>query len=573
MELVLRHYQQEAVKAILEKLESGACLLVQLATGLGKTVIFSELVARVHNVGNVMIVAHREELVFQAMEHLRRVGIEAGLEMADSNDASGTYKQHVVVATIQTVSRSSRLGRINPERYALLIIDEAHHATARTYRKVIEHFLTGGVPVVGFTATPVRSDGRSLMTVFREVVFTYGIREAIHDGWLVPIRQFFLKDVVVDFSHIRTVAGDYVDADLERVIAEEKNLHVVADVASHAIRNGPVLVYTPGIRSAELCADIINRYMPGTALAVSGETDRHVRRGIIQNFRDGKLPVLVNCAIATEGFDAPLTRTIIVARPTKSRLLYTQILGRGTRPIPNIVDNYTTAKERRDAIARSPKPNLAIFDVIPKNEKTKLITSVDVVSTPDVWSLIPRRIEKIFKAAKTTELDNGIDPMEVIEVMRRERDIILEEQRSRVKIGRIDITANVRYGVKSADPFTALGVAREITADGLPPSDAQIAALRKLGINVDREFLTKSTASDLLDAAIRRRKMGMSSYKQIKLLTSRGVPAVVASMMTYKEAGVFIERLRRGNWLYWEGGRPPMSLPELEQFRKEHYGS
>jgi len=535
-----------------------------MATGLGKTVIFSRLAEQYSEHGKVMVLAHREELVFQAANHLD--DLNPGIEMADQRDATGLYRSRVVVGTIQSVSRKSRLAKINPNDYSLLIIDEAHHASATTYKRVIGHFLVGGTKVLGVTATPYRTDKRTIASIFDTEAYRYTIVDAIKDGWLVPVKQFFVTNIKVDFSTIKVRGGDFCESDLERVISEEKQLHAIAHVAIDASPNGPVIIYTPGVKSAQRCAEIINRYRPNSAEAIHATQDKTIRRGIIASFREGKLPILVNCMIATEGFDCPQIATIIVARPTQSRSLYTQILGRGTRPLPGIVDGISDPIDRKKAIASSGKPHLCVIDMVPRNRNVKLITSYDVLADTTSFALIPKLVTDDrmveYSREKADEIDDVISQIEQWK----------EEERARLELGRADIVCNVTYKLSVSDPFQMVNVDRIVNIDGEPPSEGQLRFLKKaFKIDIDPATTTRAATSELINTLLKRKKEGLASYRQIKVLVAHKVPQSVAILLTHKEASKLIDSLVRGRWAYFAGVKPPRDAVELERYRKEGY--
>ncbi len=563
--ITLRPYQMEAIDAVLNAFQNYNVVLLTMATGLGKTVVFSELAKIFSQHGKVMVLAHREELVFQAARHLQ--DLDPGIEMADERAATGIYRSPVVVGTIQTVSRQRRLAKINPHDYSLLVIDEAHHATAKTYRRVIEHFLAGSAKVLGVTATPVRSDKKSLARIFEYEAYRYTITNAIRDGWLVPVKQFFITDVHVDMSTVRVTHGDFSESDLEKIIADEKLLHAVAHVALEATKYGPVLVYTPGVQSATRCAEIINRYRPSAAEAIHASQDRIVRRGIVSAFRNSDIPILVNCMIATEGFDCPSVGTIIVARPTKSATLYTQILGRGTRPLPGLVDNVDDPAERRRRIAQSDKPCLNIVDLIPSNARVKPITSYQILCDVADYALVAKIVDEIEPTSLTGKNRDEVD--DVIAQIEQLR----EQQKAREEIGRASIICHVNYRIKTTDPFNITGVERLIDLDGDPPTEAQLALLqRRFGIKIDPNTTTRKSVSELITKLITREKQGLATYRQLKLLVSHGMPQSVAVLLTKGEATYFISCLERGRWVRFAGVVIPKTVTELEHFRRVRYG-
>lgn len=314
--ITLRDYQQECVDLI-DNLNPGA-YLVQMATGLGKTVTFS----RIRRAGRALILSHREELVRQPLKYFDCI---TGVEMAGETSSP---MAEVVSASVQSIVR--RLDRFAPDEFDVLITDEAHHAAAETYHRIFDHFTPR--LHIGFTATPNRGDRVRLDDVYRDIVFQRDLRWGIEHNYLSDI---YCRRVNIgyDLSAVHTRLGDYAPGELD------KAMDGTSDAIAQAYRDmgvGATLIFAVSVAHAnEIAAKI-----PG-AVAVTGETKN--RAAIVQAFTDGEIPVLVNCMVFTEGTDIPRVETVITARPTQSDTLYTQMVGRGLRPFPgkdrlNLID-------------------------------------------------------------------------------------------------------------------------------------------------------------------------------------------------------------------------------------------
>lgn len=306
--VTLRDYQQECIDKITDK--GKGKLLVQMATGLGKTVTF----ANIPRQGRMLILSHREELVNQPLKYF---DCTTGIEMAKEH-TNGT--EEVVSASIPSMAH--RLDRFTPDSFDIIIVDEAHHAAAASYKKVINHFTPR--LLLGFTATPNRADSVRLSDVFDEIIFQRDLRWGIKHGYLCDI---YCKriDIGYDLSAVHTRMGDYAPGELE------KAMDGTADAVAQAYREharGATLIFAV---SVEQCQEIARR-IPG-AEAVTGQTKD--RADIIQRFTKRKIPCIVNCMVFTEGTDIPLVETVIIARPTQSDSLYTQMAGRGLRLHPD----------------------------------------------------------------------------------------------------------------------------------------------------------------------------------------------------------------------------------------------
>lgn len=305
----LRPYQQECID-ILEHKPDGR-YLVQMATGLGKTATFTHLPRH----GDVLLLSHREELVRQPLRYY--TGCRTGVEMAGE---SSKPSDEVVSASVQSLVH--RLERFEPERFHTIIVDEAHHAAASTYRKVLDYFTPH--KVIGFTATPNRSDKARLSDVFDEIVFRRDLRWGISQGYLCDI---FCRriDIGYDLRQVHTRNGDYAPGELDEAMAGTED--AVAE-AYRKYAKGATLIFAASVRHAEQIA----RRIDG-AVVVTGKTPN--RSEIIRRFTVREIPCLVNCMVFTEGTDMPLVETVIIARPTQSDSLYAQMVGRGLRLHPD----------------------------------------------------------------------------------------------------------------------------------------------------------------------------------------------------------------------------------------------
>lgn len=330
--LPLRPYQVEAIDAIHRAETRGVRRqVVALPTGTGKTVIFSHLIAR--RASRSLVVAHRDELIEQAAAKIRAVDPRAtiGICKAERDE----WQAPVTVASIQTIARNHRLTRIPRNSYQVIIVDECHHAAADSYMATLDYFgafRDDGPLTIGFSATPERADDRQLADAFDEIVYRRDIESMIADGYLCDLRAVQVK-VNALLDRVHTVGGDLVAGELaEALAAANAPGQAVAAWVEHA-RDRKTLVFTPTVALAEAMADKF-RDAGVRAESLSGETPLDERRAILRRLSAGETQVVSNCAVLTEGFDEPTIDCIVVARPTKSRPLYIQMIGRGTRIHP-----------------------------------------------------------------------------------------------------------------------------------------------------------------------------------------------------------------------------------------------
>ena len=308
MNIQLRDYQQECIDMI-DKLESGS-YLIQMATGCGKTATFTNIKRK----GRVLVLAHREELVTQPIKYYN---CPVGIEMAN-NKSNG---EEVVIASIMSLTH--RLDKFKPDDFDLIIIDEAHHAAAKSYKKILEYFRPR--LILGFTATPNRGDKVRLDDVFQKIIFQKDLKWAIKNKYLTDI-YCMRVNIGYDISGVAKRMGDFAPSELEEALDTDVLNKAIAE-AYNKYAKGQTLIFATSVKH---CEDIAKE-IPG-AVAVTAETKN--REELIKKFTNREIPVLVNCMIFTEGTDMPLVETVMIARPTQNSSLYTQMVGRGLRLYP-----------------------------------------------------------------------------------------------------------------------------------------------------------------------------------------------------------------------------------------------
>jgi superfamily II DNA or RNA helicase len=537
----LRDYQQRAIRGVCDTLRTHGSALVVSPTGTGKTVLFAEA-ARLAS-KRVMVVAHREELLVQAADKIETVmgerpEIEQSILWANE---SVFGKSKVVVASVQTLNArmksGRRMNRFSPDEFSLLIFDEAHHAVSNSYRRVAEwfHKTNRNCKILGFTATPDRSDKLALGSIFESVAFDYNIRQAIDDGWLVPIKNTVVSVDGLDFTNVRSTAGDLNKKDLAAVMEFEKVLHGVAVPTLDLIGDIQTIVFAASVKQAERLAEIFDRYRPNCAGFVSGDMEPDRRRDVIARFKSGALQILVNVGVATEGFDAPGVGCVVMARPTKSRSLYAQMVGRGTRPSPGVPDRYDTPEERRAGIAASNKPHCMVIDFAGNSGQHRLIHATDILGGEEPDEVLDRAYDIVDKGVTS-------DVAEAIEIAKVE---IEEEEKEKAK-RKLVKAAKVSYKTNESDPFSALGVRRDsakFMPSGRGLTGNQMAMLARHG--VDCGAYSPQELRLLHGELIRRIKKKKCSLKQAQVLNKYGFKT---GNMSFKEASSLLDQLAKNNW-------------------------
>lgn len=547
----LRDYQAEAVVAVFNEWEERNSTLVVCPTGTGKTQIFCDVIRRMQP-KRAMVLAHRGELITQAVNRLRNdFGIHADIEMADfTADEFYHNRAPVVVSTIQTQCAGNgghgRMKIFDPHDFGLVICDEAHHYTSPSFRRVLDYYKQNpDLKILGVTATPDRADEQALGQVFESVAYDYEILDAIHDGWLVPVDQKMVHIEGLDFSAIRTTAGDLNGADLAAVMEAEKNLQGIAAASIDIIGTDKrTLVFTVTVKQAEMLSEIFNRHRPNMSEWICGKTPKPERHRIFQNFDSGRTQVLVNVGVATEGYDNPAVEVIVQGRPTKSRCLYAQIIGRSLRPLKGVVDGLETAEQRKEAIASSPKPSALVLDFVGNAGRHKLMTTADILGGKVSDEAVARAIEKAKKNGRAVRMDQALDEAE--------RDIQreIEERRRREAARKAHLVATAKFSTKTINPFDVfeLRPAKSRGWDsGKQISEKQRSFLLRQGVNP--EGMPYAQVRQIMNEMFRRFDKKLATLKQVALLRRHGYQA---NNMTMADASKVIDSLAKNNWR-----RPP----------------
>ncbi len=543
----MRDYQEACVDNIFQEWETVRSTLVVCPTGVGKTAIAAEVIRRIQPKRSIFM-AHREELITQARDKIERfAGVPCEIEMADLYCRPDLFKSEgVVVATVQTLNSSyggrTRMSRFKPEGFGLLVIDEAHRGVAKTYKNVINYFSQNlELKILSLTATPDRSDRLSLGAICETVAFDYEVLDAIHDGWLVPIEQQYVQINGLDFSSMRTTAGDLNNADLAAVMEAESNLHGVASASLQLVGKKRCIVFTASVKQAEMLSDIYQRHQV-TSDWVCGKTPKDERRSKLALFSKGDVQIMVNCGVLTEGFDDAGVECIIMARPTKSRSLYAQMCGRSTRPLKGLVDPLPEAEQRKRAIAESRKPCCIIVDFVGNSGRHKLMSSADILNGNASEEAVARAKAIAIKKGGPVRMNEAVDQAEA-DIAREIKE--REERKLREAARKAKVVGKASYHVRHINPFDLLELnpATERAWDkGKQLSDKQRGMLQKQGI--DPEKIPYAQGRQLIAELFRRFKGQECTLGQVKVLKRYGLPIHV----TKQQASSWLDAIAKNQW-------------------------
>lgn len=503
----LRPYQRAALDAVRTEFAKGTrTTLLELPTGCGKTVCFAELGRIEITLGHrVLVVAHREELLEQAQQKFADLGVWAAIEQGDRRAGSAP----VVIASVQTM-HARRLAQFAPDAFDVVIIDEGHHAAAASYRGIVDRFPKARVLLV--TATPDRADGKALGKICDTVAYRYELRQAIADKWLVPLvaRRVVVADI--DLSKVSTRAGDFATDELAAVFGEERALHGVAIPLLKLSGARRTIAFAVDVENAHQLAAVLNRYQAGVARAVDGKMGRDERKRLLRDFRAGEFRILVNCALFTEGFDEPSVACVAIARPTKSRALHCQMLGRGTRLFAG----------KRDCL---------VLDFVGNTGRHSLVGPADALASNDLDAELRSEIETLLA---------GESDRDVGEVIALAKEQLASRKRS------VALLAVADYRTKEVDPFLAKfmrGPAGD--PNGPAATEAQIARLKRDGLEKLPANLTAVEAARWISACDARSRLGLATLKMARALERANFDT---EGMRFERAQYLIARLRAANF-------------------------
>ena len=316
----LRPYQQLTIDRVIACIKQGIkSIIIQAGTGAGKTIIASRIIKGADAKGSrVLFLAHRTELITQCSEKLHDLGIHHGI-IKPGFQPNISAKVHI--ASIGTlVNRSFPAPDI-------IIIDEAHHARAASYEKIIARY--PDALLLGLTATPARTDGKGLGTLFKTIVCVTTYTELINQEYLVPFRIF--EPTQIDFKGVDTCGGDFNKKQAHERLAKSKIYGDAIEQWKALAAGRSTILFAASIEDSKRFMESFNS-IGVVAAHVDGGTKEDERRGIFSDFRAGRIKVVCNVGVATEGTDLPIASCISLCNPTKSLVLHHQMVGRGLRP-------------------------------------------------------------------------------------------------------------------------------------------------------------------------------------------------------------------------------------------------
>jgi superfamily II DNA or RNA helicase len=614
---VPRHYQQEAIDSAISTFDSGERgTMMVMGTGTGKTVCFSHVADHYVRKGRILVLAHRDELIRQAAKKIFDVTghfpeIEKGSEWANEGDVYGNSR--IIVSSFQTQNsgrKEKRMYRFLPKEFSLLICDEFHHSMAVSYRAVIDYYMQGNpdLKLLGVTATPDRGDKRALGELVTSCCYRYELDQAVEDGYLVIPRQKAVIIEGLDFSKCRSTAGDLNAQDLEAAMIAEEPLHGVVHATietacdlpkgtlaeikddhdrvkllSILIGDKPIkrtLIFTVGIAHAEKTAEIINRWIPDSALYVCGTggemgMSMETRKDNLDRFsrgaETGEWPFLVNVEVCSEGWDEPSVELCVIAAPTKVRSRYAQKVGRVTRPmdsVAHLLGSLETKDERKAVIAASKKPYAIVLDFVGNAGRHKLVTVTDLLGGKYSQN-VKDRVREMAECGEVVDIEEKLEQVEMEfeqeqqRAAERAKEIEQENERRQTADAarRASLVATTRYDMQEVDGFNIHDSHPKRVADSrkvdaviahpltqhIPIGIRRVLAKNKVPADAMAK-LTIPQAVKLKNDLIERHRLGLCTYSQASTLRRNHYSRDEVASMTKREASDAIGELKANGW-------------------------
>jgi superfamily II DNA or RNA helicase len=506
-------YQADGFMAAVADFESGLRSVNSvLVTGSGKTIL-AGLVARwviEEHDGRVLFLAHREELLNGCADDFARVGVDVLIERAGENARWGLWDPKCVAASVATL-KGARLRSWPRDHFTLIVTDECHHAPADSYRAIYEWFDWRWH--YGISAGIDRLDGESLGTVFQKVSYEYPYDRAVADGSICRA-EFARVHTSADLSAIRTTGRDdlgpkQIEAAIGPHIAE------MSKVAAAKLGHRRSLGFAPCVGSAVAFASAFNSDAIGIPAAAI-HADTQDRAAVWDDFRHGKVRIVWNYMVATEGINLPFVSGGILARATKSRNLYGQMVGRTLRNFPG-------------------KESSLIVDFHWLSGEHELAGPTSLVDATNFDHGVLPLAESFIADGRESDLMRAIERAKTVHRKRADYRVKVDARKA-------------RFRCEMFDPLSSLEVMGMPTkrsgevSNANQPTPGQVDLLAKMGVD-DAERLGRHRASRLLDVLLGRAKQKLGTYRQVRKLQELGVDPAEARALTKAEASVRLDRL------------------------------
>jgi superfamily II DNA or RNA helicase len=524
MQKKFRAYQAEASTAILKSWAAKQNSICVVATGGGKTLIAAGTAARIQQNGNpqrILFLANRNELCQQPLAVFRdQLGFAPALEKAEFQ---APLDAKVVIASVQTLSRKKRLERFPADHFAYIFADECHMSVAASWKRIFDHF--SSAKRCGITATPFRSDGKKLSDLFETEAYRKGLFDLVDDGYLVSPDNVERLSTAISLANVRvkhTTEG--LDYDLQGAHdAIEPYFRSIAKELKEKFAQRHILAFLPLVASSQkfvaaCVAEGLN------AVHIDGEDPQREQK--LQDFRDGKITLLSNASLLHTGVDIPACDCTLNLRPTRSKVLYQQVIGRSTRTEPGVIDGLETAEARLKAIAASRKPRSYVIDPLWLSEDHDLVTPSFLIAASQ---------------EEAEEMNQSAGKSYSLRQLQRN---VQREREERIR-RRLEATARFRENSVSAKYFAA-GIGDAELLNYEPVYAWERAAVSRFSRTllardgIDPDTVTgEGEARAILQAMGRRKYKKLPAIRQLAGAHDAGVSAEELWTLTLKEASKY----------------------------------
>jgi superfamily II DNA or RNA helicase len=497
-----RPYQTEAIAAILSEFGKSRTCLAVMPTGAGKTLVAAgttKALLERNDRNRVLFLANRNELCTQPFEAFtEQLGFVPALEKAE-NQAS--LNARVVIGSVQTLSRAKRLERFATDHFQYIFADEAHMSMAASWQRIFNHFAEASI--CGITATPFRSDAKLLREVYQAEAYRKNLFELVDEGWLVNPDHVYKLQSAISLAQVR-IKQSIEGKDYDLQDAADAILPYFKEIAEELAREHStrhILAFLPLVASSEkfvaACVEAgIN------AVHVDGEDPNRAQK--LQAFKDGRIQLLSNSNLLHTGVDFPVCDATLCLRPTRSKVLYQQVIGRSTRPLAGLVDAQESVQGRLEAIRTSTKPDALIIDPLWLSNDHDLVTPGFLIAENQ------EEAEEIERRAKNKK-DYSLAAIKA--AIQREREEAIARRlanAARFREGRLDY----QYLAAQTGEHRLLTYEPWTKAECRPPSNFTLQVLRRMGI--DTENVTSAGLAEEVKKAIgRRRYQGRAEIREL----------------------------------------------------------
>lgn len=444
----LRDYQQEAIENLKKVRDDGKTIaLLYHATGVGKTITAATDAKAVG--GRTLFLVNALKLASQAKDTFARVWPEATL--GEYTGGQKDVSQTVIFATVQSISKD--LEKFSPTAFDYLIVDECHHAAANTYQKIFTYFHPKFI--LGLTATPERSDGEDMLELFQNVAHKMDLKTAVERGVLVPIRCIRVK-TNIDLTDVRINGIKYNSQDLESKLFIPERNQLIVDTYLKYVNGKKTVIFCASVDHAAEIAKLL-RDNGVNAEAVSGRDRVEIREKVLKDYETGSTDVLCACDLLNEGWDSPHTTVLFMARPTMSKTIYMQQLGRGTRRCPGkddllVIDFVDNANMFNMPYSLHRVLNIAKYQpmayvLAPENKRKLDQDMLFKGEKPEAWLDVPIDVDD-YEIIDLFNWQNSVkDMISQIELVRMV-DVQSETVERYIKDGKIKPDLSIPFGDK-----------------------------------------------------------------------------------------------------------------------------